>query len=88
MLHPSLRKEIKHVRPATGLSPSHASYHIVTSNVVKHLDQQKIHYGLQHDFCARRSCETQLTMLIEEIHQNLSDGKQTDVILPERLSLR
>ena len=30
---------------------------------------------------ARRSCETQLTMLTEELHQNLSDGKQTDVIL-------
>ena len=34
-----------------------------------------------YGFHARRSCETKLTMLIEEIHQNLSDGKQTDVIL-------
>ena len=55
--------------------------HIVTSNVVKHLDQHKILYDLQHGFRARRACETQLTMLIEELHQNLSDGKQPDVIL-------
>ncbi|MCG8045233.1 MAG: hypothetical protein JAY66_06065 [Candidatus Thiodiazotropha taylori] len=55
--------------------------HIVTSNVVKHLDQHEILYDLQHGFRARRSCETQLTMLIEELHQNLSEGKQTDVIL-------
>ena len=51
------------------------------SNVVKHLDQHKILYDLQHSFRARRSCETQLTLLIEELHQNFSDGKQTDVIL-------
>ena len=55
--------------------------HIVTSNVVKHLDQHKILYDLQHGLHARMSCETQLTMLIEELHQNLSDGKLTDVIL-------
>ena len=55
--------------------------HIVTSNVVKHLDKHKILYDLQHGFHAKRSCETQLTMLIEEKQQNLSDGKQTDVIL-------
>ena len=55
--------------------------HIVTSNAVKHLDKHKILYDLQHGFRAKRSCETQLTMLIEEIQQNLSDGKQTDVIL-------
>ena len=55
--------------------------HIVASNVVKHMDQHKILYDLKHGFRAWRSCETQLTMLIEEIHQNLSDGKQTDVIL-------
>ena len=47
---------------------------------MKHLDKHKILYDLQHGFRANRSCETQLTMIIEEIQQNLSDGKQTDVI--------
>ena len=54
---------------------------VVTSNVVRHLDQHNILYDLQHGFRAKRSFETQLTMLIEEIQQNLSEGKQTDVIL-------
>ena len=55
--------------------------HIITSTVVKHLDQNKILYDLQHGFRAKKSCETQLTMLIEELHQNLKEGTQTDVIL-------
>ena len=55
--------------------------HIVASNVVKHLDVNQILYDLQHGFRSKRSCETQLTMLIEEIHRNLKEGKQTDIIL-------
>ena len=55
--------------------------HIVTSTVVKHLDQNKILYDLQHGFRAKRPYETQLTMLIEEFLQNLKEGTQTDVIL-------
>ena len=48
---------------------------------MKHLDQNKILYDLQHGFRAKRSSETQLTMLVEELHQNLKEGTQTDVIL-------
>ena len=55
--------------------------HIVTSNVVKHFDENQILYDLQHGFRSKRSCETQLTMLIEEILRNMKDGKQTDIIL-------
>ena len=55
--------------------------HIVASNVMKHLDQNKILYDLLDGFRAKRSCETQLTMLIEKLHQNLKEGKQTDNIL-------
>ena len=55
--------------------------HIVSSNVVKHLDVNQILYDLQHGFRSKRSCETQLTMLIEVIHRNLKQGKQTDIIL-------
>ena len=32
-------------------------------------------------FAQKGFCETQLTMLIEEIHRNLKEGKQTDIIL-------
>ena len=55
--------------------------HIVASNVVKHLDSNQILYYLQHGFRSKRSCETQLTMLIEKTHTNLKEGKQTDIIL-------
>ena len=55
--------------------------HIVASNVVKHLDSNQILYYLQHGFRSKRSCETQFTMLIEETHRNLKEGKQTDIIL-------
>ena len=55
--------------------------HIVASNLVKHLDSNQILYDLQHGFRSKRSCETQLTMRIEEIHRNLKEGKQTDIIL-------
>ena len=55
--------------------------HVVTSNVVKHLDQKTILYDLQHGLFAKKSCETQLTTLIEGLHQNLKEGIQTDVIL-------
>ena len=53
--------------------------HIVASNVVKHFDENQILYDLQHGFRSKRSCETQLTMLIEEILRNMKDGKQTDI---------
>ena len=50
-------------------------------NVLVHLDSNQILYDLQHGFRSKRSCETQLTILIEEIHRNLKEGKQTDSIL-------
>ena len=38
-------------------------------------------YDLQHGFREKRSCETQLTMLVEDLARNGSKGKQTDLIL-------
>ena len=40
--------------------------HIVTSNLIKHLDNHNILYDLQHRFRERRSCETQLIQLVDE----------------------
>ena len=54
---------------------------IVASNVVKHLGENQILYDLQHGLRSKRSCETHLTMLIDELHRNRKDGKQTDIIL-------
>ena len=38
-------------------------------------------YDLQHGFREKRSCETQLIMLVEDLARNAGLGKQTDLIL-------
>ena len=38
-------------------------------------------YDLQHGFREKRSCETQLVMLVEDLARNASNGRQTDLIL-------
>ena len=53
--------------------------HILASNITKHLGEQDLMYDLQHGFREKRSCETQLVMLIEDLARNAS--KQTDLIL-------
>ena len=55
--------------------------HIMASHMVKHLDKHDLLSDLQHGFRAKRSCETQLTMLFEYLARNTSAGKQTDLIL-------
>ena len=49
--------------------------------MVKHLNKHDLLYDLQHGFREKRSCETQLTMLFEDLARNASAGKQTDLIL-------
>jgi len=55
--------------------------HIVATNIVSHLDRDNVLYNLQHGFRSKRSCETQLVSLIEDIHRNGTEGRQTDLIL-------
>ena len=57
--------------------------HIVASNLTKHLanNNSNILFELQHGFREKRSCETQLVMLVDEISKNMQMGKQTDLIL-------
>ena len=55
--------------------------HIIASNVVKHLDTNGLMYDLQHGFRERRSCETQLASLNEDLARKTSQGKQTYLIL-------
>ena len=49
--------------------------------MVKHLGKNNTLYDLQHGFRERRSCETQLAMLVEDLARNTSQGQQTDLIL-------
>ena len=55
--------------------------HIVTSNVLKHLDEHEILTDYQHGFRARRSCETQLITLSHELIQGLGKKHQHDLII-------
>ena len=55
--------------------------HIIASNLVRHLDSNGLMYDFQHGFRERRSCETQLVSLIEDLARKTSQGKQTDLIL-------
>ena len=53
----------------------------VVSNVSKHFTDQNTLYDLQHGYRERRSCETQLIMLIDELSKNMQSRKQTNLIL-------
>ena len=55
---------------------------IMASHLVKHFYQHGLLYDLQHVF---RSCDTQLTMLFEDLARNTSAGKQTYLILQDFL---
>ena len=49
--------------------------------MAKHFTELDILYDLQHGFREKRSCETQLIMLVDELSKNMQMGKQTDLIL-------
>ena len=42
--------------------------HILASNIMQHLEGKSILYQNQQGFRARRSCETQLVELVEDLH--------------------
>ena len=48
--------------------------HIFASNLVTHLDSHRLLYDLQHGFRSKRSCETQLVMLMEDLSKNAIKG--------------
>jgi hypothetical protein len=48
---------------------------------MKHLDTHKILTDSQHGFRAKRSCETQLILTLEDILKTTSKGKQIDIAL-------
>ena len=55
--------------------------HIITSNVLSHLERHKILTDCQHGFRARRTCETQLLTLVHELAETLDTGGQTDLVI-------
>lgn len=55
--------------------------HIVVSNLMKHLENNKILSECQHGFRSKRSCETQLTGLIQDLTSHMDNRKQLDMIV-------
>ena len=55
--------------------------HIITSNIVQHLDSDNILHDAQHGFRKHRSTETQLIQLIDNLAHNIDNRIQTDAIL-------
>ena len=53
----------------------------MASHVVGHMNKHDLLYDLQHGFREKRSGERHLTMLVEDLAQNICVGKQTDLIL-------
>ena len=52
--------------------------HILVSNIMQHLDSNKILYALQHGFRKNLSCDTQILSLFQDLSSNPS---QTDMII-------
>ena len=61
--------------------PSKVMEHIVSSHIMKHLENHGILCDNQHGFRKFRSCESQLIATVEDIAKNLDNGNQTDMIL-------
>ena len=55
--------------------------HVITSNVMKHLESHNILTDCQHGFRARRSCETKLLTSAQELLAGLDKKHQHDLII-------
>jgi len=55
--------------------------HIVVSNMMTHFEEHDILVDCQHGFRSKRSCETQLLSLTQELHQSLEDKEQVDMVV-------
>ena len=55
--------------------------HIITSNILRHLDDNSILTDCQHGFRARRSCETQLLYLAHGLAESIDKRRQMDLII-------
>ena len=55
--------------------------HVITSNIMSHLDKHKLLQPNQHGFRSKLSCETQLIQFVQDISDSLNEKGQTDVIV-------
>ena len=58
--------------------------HILASNIMAHLNSNKLLYDKQHGFRSERSCETQLLEFTDDVLKTLRDRKQCDAIIMDQ----
>ena len=55
--------------------------HIVCHSLHEHFDKNKVLTSLNHGFRSGYSCETQLTVTVDQLARNIDNGLQTDVAI-------
>ena len=55
--------------------------HIIVKKIMDHLENNAILCPQQHGFRKKRSCETQLLELVDELAHNMEGGAQTDIVI-------
>ena len=55
--------------------------HIVCHSLHDHFSKNKVLTSLNHGFRSGYSCETQLTVTVDELAKNMDKGQQTDVAI-------
>ena len=55
--------------------------HVISSSIMKHLDQSNILSPFQHGFRLRHSCETQLLFTVHDLAKGIDQHLQTDLVL-------
>ena len=58
--------------------------HVIASNLMKHLESEKILYEWQHGFRSKRYTETQLLTLVHELSDKLDRKKQVDIAVLDK----
>ena len=75
-------QQASNYRPVSLTSvPSKIMEHIISSQIMQHMEKHGILCDNQHGFRKYRSCESQLITTINEISKNMDNGNQTDLIL-------
>ncbi len=55
--------------------------HVITSNLMTHLEINKILHDRQHGFRRGRSCDTQLLEFVQDVAESMNKGQQIDAIV-------
>ena len=53
--------------------------HVISSNIMKHLESENIFFDWQHGFRSKRSTETQLLKMVHQLSDSLDRKKQVDI---------